>query len=61
MVEIVEIVEVVKDGDDGMLVTFSDGTTAGYIADELLELRPIREKLPRRQVEDGKAKRQKSH
>jgi hypothetical protein len=27
------------DADDGLLVTFSDGTTAGYVVDELLELR----------------------
>ena len=31
------------DGDDGVIVTFSDGTTAGYVAEELLHLRPYRE------------------
>ena len=31
------------DGDDGLVVTFSDGTTAGYVVEELLELRPVRE------------------
>jgi len=37
------IAQVEKDGHDGLLVTFSDGTTAGYIVEELLALRPIRE------------------
>jgi hypothetical protein len=32
-----------RDGEDGLLVTFSDGTTAGYVTEELLELRPFRE------------------
>jgi hypothetical protein len=27
---------------DGMVVTFSDGTTAGYLVEELLDLRPQR-------------------
>ena len=31
------------DGDDGLIVTFSDGTTAGYVVEELLLLRPHRE------------------
>ena len=32
-----------RDGEDGLVVTFSDGTTAGYVIEELLELRPFRE------------------
>jgi hypothetical protein len=32
-----------KDGDDGVLVRFSDGTITGYILEELLSLRPVRE------------------
>jgi hypothetical protein len=32
-----------RDGDDGMIVTFSDGTTAAYVVEELIELRPHRE------------------
>jgi hypothetical protein len=39
-----------KDGMDGVLVRFSDGTIAGYVAEELLSLRPVREK-----VEESKA------
>ncbi len=37
------ILKVEMDGDDGLIVTFSDGTTAGYVAEELLDLRPYRE------------------
>jgi hypothetical protein len=43
MSEAIRILTVVRDGDDGLIVTFSDGTTAGYLSDELLELRPHRE------------------
>jgi hypothetical protein len=38
------ITKVQKDGHDGVFVTFSDGSTAGYIVEELLALRPIRER-----------------
>ena len=37
--------KVETDGEDGLLVTFSDGTTCGYVVEELLDLRPIREKV----------------
>jgi hypothetical protein len=40
-----QILTAEKDGEDGLIVTFSDGTTAGYIAEELVSLRPIREKV----------------
>ena len=43
MAEPIQILAVERDGEDGLLVTFSDGTTAGYVAEELLELRPFRE------------------
>lgn len=39
----IEILAVEKDGPDGVLVTFSDGTVGGYVVEELLELRPYRE------------------
>jgi hypothetical protein len=39
------IVAVEKDSQDGILVTFSDGTVAGYVAEELLHLRPLRERV----------------
>jgi hypothetical protein len=41
----VKIVNIERDGPDGILVTFSDGTIAGYVAEELIELRPVREKV----------------
>ncbi len=40
-----QIVNIEQDGEDGILVTFSDGTIAGYVTDELIELRPVREKV----------------
>jgi hypothetical protein len=43
MPEAIQILTVEKDDGDGMIATFSDGTTAGYVAEELLELRPRRE------------------
>jgi len=32
-----------KKSHDGIIVTFSDGTAAGYVVEELLMLRPLRE------------------
>jgi hypothetical protein len=43
MSETILILNVEKDGEDGLIVTFSDGTIAGYVVEELLLLRPIRE------------------
>jgi hypothetical protein len=43
----INILGVEKDNHDGILVTFSDGTVAGYVAEELLLLRPIRERVDR--------------
>jgi hypothetical protein len=40
----IQIVHIEQDGADGILVTFSDGTIAGYVAEELIELRPVRER-----------------
>jgi len=40
-----EILAVELDGADGIMVTFSDGTTGGYVIEELLDLRPVRERL----------------
>lgn len=33
------------DGEDGLIVTFSDGTTGAFVVEELLELRPYRERV----------------
>jgi hypothetical protein len=43
MTDPTQIPTVERDGEDGFLVTFSDGTIAGSVAEELLELRPCRE------------------
>jgi hypothetical protein len=45
MDEKIEILEVEKDGADGVIVTFSDGTIGGYVVEELLLLRPTRERI----------------
>ena len=49
MPEPIHILSVEKDGGDGMITKFSDGTTAGYVAEELLELRPKREQTEKSQ------------
>jgi len=43
MTQQLKILNAEKDGEDGVLVRFSDGTITGYVAEELLALRPIRE------------------
>jgi hypothetical protein len=43
MHEPILILTIARDGDDGMIVTFSDGTAGAYVVEELLELRPYRE------------------
>lgn len=43
MDEKIHIRKVEKDGDDGLIVTFSDGTVGGYVVEELLLMRPLRE------------------
>jgi hypothetical protein len=44
MAEPIRILSVERE-DDGLIVTVSDGTTAGYVTEELLELRPFREPI----------------
>jgi hypothetical protein len=41
----IQVLAVELDGNDGLIVTFSDGTTGAYVAEELLELRPYRERV----------------
>ena len=41
----IKILSVVQDGEDGITVTFSDGTIGGYVLEELLELRHAREQI----------------
>jgi hypothetical protein len=39
----IHILKVEMDGEDGLIVTFSDRTTGAYVVEELLSLRPHRE------------------
>jgi len=39
----IKILKIEQDGDDGLIVTFSDGTVGAYVVEELLELRPHRD------------------
>jgi hypothetical protein len=41
----IHLLAVELDGKDGLVVTFSDRTTGGYVIEELLGLRPIRERI----------------
>jgi hypothetical protein len=41
----IRISSVEQDGGDGIIVTFSDGTIGGYVVEELLALRPIRDEV----------------
>jgi hypothetical protein len=43
MAEPIQMLTAELEDDDGLIVKFSDGTTAGYVVEELLELRPFRE------------------
>jgi len=46
----IQILAAELDGKDGLLVTFSDGTTGGYGVEELLGLRPVREQVKIRKI-----------
>ena len=41
----IQILSIEKDGEDWMIVTFTDGTVGAYLAEELLELKPWRERV----------------
>ena len=43
MADNIRILTLERDDPDGLIVTFSDGTSAAYLVEELLELRPCRE------------------
>jgi hypothetical protein len=45
MAEQIRMLTVELEDEDGSVVTFSDGTTTGYVIEELLELRPFREPI----------------
>jgi hypothetical protein len=45
MDDLIRIKAIEPEGDDGLIVTFSDGTTTAYVTEELLALRPHREPI----------------
>ncbi len=45
MADTIRILTTELDGDDGLIVTFSDRTTGAYVVEELVELRPVRERV----------------
>jgi hypothetical protein len=51
------VLTVEKDDGDGLIVNFSDGTTAGYVAEELLQLRPHRELIEAEHLKVHKSRR----
>jgi len=51
------IINVEKDGPDGIIVALSDGTVGAYVVEELLELRSYREQV---QVESILSAKEKS-
>ena len=55
----IKIKSLERDGDDGLIVDLSDGTTAAYLVEELLELRPHREptdaSIPVRKNKSGRS------
>ena len=42
---LIKILTAEHDGDDGLIVNFSDGTTGAYVVEELIALRPFRERV----------------
>ncbi len=54
--EAIKILTAERDGNEGIIVTFSDGTTGGYVVEELLELRPFRERVPTKKTEKAPQK-----
>jgi hypothetical protein len=45
MSDLISIISATRDAEDGLIVTFSDGTITGYVAEELIESRPHRESV----------------
>jgi len=45
MTKEIKILNAEVDGEDGLIVSFSDGTIGGYVVEELLSLRPIWERV----------------
>ena len=50
MAELIRILTTGPDSDDGLIVTFSDETTGAYVVEELLALRPVRERSKTKRI-----------
>jgi hypothetical protein len=50
MAEEIRMLTTEPDGEDGLIVTFSDGTTGAYVVEELLALRPVRERSKTKRI-----------
>ena len=57
----IQILAVELDGKDGLVVTFSDGRTGGNVIEELLELRPVRDRMKIKKTIPNAPKRRVSH
>jgi hypothetical protein len=49
----IHLLAVELDGQDGLIAKFSDGTTGGYVVEELLELRPVRERVKIKKIQNA--------
>jgi len=49
----IHLLAVELDGHDGLIATFSDGTTGGYVIEELLLLRPFRERVKIKKIQNA--------
>jgi len=56
MIDAIRILTTELDGDDGLIVAFSDGTTGAYVVEELLELRPFRERVTTKKATNPRTK-----
>jgi hypothetical protein len=52
MVSPIQVLAVEQDSIDGIIVKFTDETIAGYVVEELLKLRPKRERTMQHKVSD---------
>ena len=52
----IQILAVELDGNDGLVATFSDGTIGAYVVEELLELRPVRERMKIKRIKNSKSR-----
>jgi hypothetical protein len=49
----IHLLAVELDGQDEFIAKFSDGTTGGYVIEELLHLRPVRERMKTGKIQNA--------